>query len=77
MVMSQRCFKCGSTNYMVADCPEASTDDRMRKGKKIKFAALVAKFSIDILEDPSSLPCARLNDCKEVDTFWILDPISR
>jgi len=39
----------------------------MKKVKKIKFAALVAKFSVDNLEDPSRLPCVRLNDCMEVD----------
>jgi hypothetical protein len=32
-----RCFKCGSTDHLIADCPEASPDQRIRKGKKLKF----------------------------------------
>jgi len=44
-----------------------SPDDRIKKGKKVKFAALVGKLSVDTLDDPSTLPCARLNDCMEVD----------
>ena len=58
---------------MIADCPEVSPDDRIKKGKKVKFAALVAKLSVDTLKDPSRLPCARLNYYMEMD----LDPISR
>ena len=56
---------------MIAECPEASPDDQIRKGKKVKFAALVAKWSVDTLEDPSRLLCARLNDCMEMD--YLLD----
>jgi hypothetical protein len=52
---------------LIANCPEASPDDRIRKGKKVKFAALVAKLSFVILEDPCRLSCARLNECMEVD----------
>ena len=57
-----RCFKCGSTDHLIADCPEAIPDDRIRKGKKVQFAAFVAKLCVDTLENPSRLPCARLND---------------
>jgi len=66
-----RCFKCGSTDHSIVDCPEVSPDDRIRKGKKVKFAALGAKLSVDTQEDPSRLPCARLNDWMEVD--YLLD----
>ena len=66
-----RCFRCGSTDHLIADCPEASPDDRITKGKKVKFAALVANLSVDTLENPFRLPCARLNDCVEVD--YLLD----
>jgi hypothetical protein len=51
-------FKCGSTDHLIADCPEASPDDRTNKWKKVKFDALVAKFSVDTLEDPSKIHCA-------------------
>jgi len=54
-----RCFKCGSTNHLIADYPEVSPDDRIRKSKKVKFATLVPKLSVGTLEDPSRLPCAR------------------
>jgi hypothetical protein len=50
---SPRCFKCGSTDHLIANSPEASPDDRIRKAKKVKFAALVAKLSVDTLENPS------------------------
>ena len=66
-----RCFKCGSTDHLIADRLEASPDDRIRKGKKVKFVALVAKLSVDNLDDPSRLPCPRLNDCMEV--YYLFD----
>ena len=66
-----RCFKCGSTDHLITDSPQVSPDDRIRKGKKVKFPTLEAKLSVDTLEDPSRLPCARLNDCMEVD--YLLD----
>ena len=56
---------------MIADCPEASPDDGIRKGKKVNFAALLAKLSVSTQEDPSMLPCARVNNCMEVD--YLLD----
>jgi len=52
---------------LIAYSPEASPDDRIRKGKKVKFPAMVAKLAVDTKKDPSRLPCARLNDCMEVD----------
>ena len=67
------CLKCGSTYHFIVDSPEAIPDDRIRKGKKVKFSALVQKLSVDTLKDPSRLPCARLNYYMEMD----LDPISR
>ena len=66
-----RCSKCARTDHLIADCPEASPDDRIKKIKKVKFVALVAKLSVDTLEDPSRLPCAQLYDCMEVD--YLLD----
>ena len=61
-----RSFKRGSTDHLIANCSKASHDDRIKKGKKVKFAALVAKFFLHTLEEPW-LPCAGLNDCMEVD----------
>jgi hypothetical protein len=66
-----RCFKYGSTDHLIADCPEASADDQTKKGKNVKFAALVAKLPVDTLEDPFRLPCVRLNECMEVN--YLLD----
>ena len=56
---------------MITDSPEKSPDYRIRTGKKVRFAALVAKLSVDTLEDPSRLPCACLNDCMEVDYLLV------
>jgi hypothetical protein len=61
----------GIRGHKRCDCPEARPDDLIRKGKKVKFAALVAKLSVYTLEDPSRLPCAGQNHCMEVD--YLLD----
>jgi len=29
-----RCFKCGGTDHFIADCPEASPDDQIRRARK-------------------------------------------
>jgi hypothetical protein len=69
---SPRFFKCGSTDYLIADYPEASPYEETKKGTKVKFAALVAKLSPDTLDDPSRLFGAHLNDCMEVNYLFEL-----